>query len=305
MHHPLPPCLASRRATGQDALGNHGWAPRIAGGRPPGTNLKWRLEEIMRRIPYLAFAAMAGLLVASAASAKEWKTVRIGMDASYAPFESVDPQGQIVGFEVDYAKDLCARMNVTCTFQNQDWDGIIPSLNGNKFDVIFSSMSITEERKKKVIFSDFYYATPPVIVGRADNKSDDVSPEALKGKMIGTQSSTIHANYLEKFYKDSTIKLYPTQDEANLDLASGRIDYVNGDSIVETDYVKNKGQGCCRIIKVLERIPAIHGVGSGAAFRPEDTDLRDMFDKAIAAADADGTYKKIEAKYFPFDIRGK
>jgi len=260
---------------------------------------------MMRQTRYLALAAMAGLLAASGAAAKEWKTVRIGMDASYAPFESVDPKGQIIGFEVDYAKDLCARMKVTCTFQNQDWDGIIPSLNGGKFDVIFSSMSITGERKKKVIFSDYYYATPPVMVGRADNKSDDVSPAALKGKTIGTQSSTIHANYLEKFYKDSEVKLYPTQDEANLDLASGRIDYVNGDSVVEYDYVKSKGNGCCRVMKVLERVPDIHGPGAGAAFRPEDTDLRDMFNKAIADADADGTYQKIEGKYFDYDIRGK
>ena len=262
-------------------------------------------EKFAKKARMLALLGLASCLMASAASAKEWKALRFGMDASYAPFESVDPSGKIVGFEVDYASALCERMKVTCTFQNQDWDGIIPALLAGKFDVIFSSMNITDERKKKVMFSDMYYATPIVFAGQAANKSDDVSPAALKGKTIGTQSSTIHANFLEAFYKDSNIKLYPTQDEPNLDLASGRIDYVVGDGLVEADFFEKKGNGCCRVISEIKRVPGIHGPGVGAAMRPEDTDLRDMFNKAIAELDADGTYKKIAAKYFKQDIRGK
>ena len=250
--------------------------------------------------------ALAGLgLFGSVAHAKEWKTLRFGMDASYAPFESVNPKGEIVGFEVDYARAICAKIGAECTFQNQDWDGIIPSLLANKFDVIFSSMNITEPRKQKVIFTNVYYATPPVFVGQASSTATDVSPAALKGKSIGTQSSTIHANFLEQFYKNSDIKLYPTQDEPNLDLASGRIDFVVGDSLVEQDFVDKKGGGCCRILSKIERVPGIHGPGVGAAFRPEDTELRDAFNKAIDELDADGTYKTIAAKYFTVDIRGK
>jgi lysine-arginine-ornithine-binding protein len=257
------------------------------------------------RLPKIVPALALALCAAVSASAKDWKTVRIGMDASYAPFESVNQQGQIVGFEVDYANAICERIHVTCTFQNQDWDGVIPALLAGKFDVIFSSMAITPPRKQKVIFSDVYYATSPVFVGQASDKSDDVSPAALKGKTIGTQSSSIHANYLAAFYKDSEIKLYPTQDEPNLDLASGRIDYVVGDGLVEQDFVDKKGAGCCRIVAKIKRVPDIHGPGVGAAFRPDDTDLRDLFNKAIVELDNDGTYKKIEDKYFKVDIRGK
>ncbi len=263
----------------------------------------------MKLVKILSLLGMATCLAATMASApanaKDWKTVRFGMDATYAPFESVNPQGKIVGFEVDYGEALCARMKVTCTFQNQDWDGVIPALLANKFDVIFSSMNITPARAQKVLFSDMYYATPPVWVGLASNKSNDISPAALKGKTIGTQSSTVHANYLEKYYKDSEIKLYPTQDEPNLDIASGRIDYVMGDSLVEADFIEKKGAGCCRIIAEIKRDPAIHGPGVGAAFRPEDKDLQQMFNKAIAELDADGTFKKLEAGYFKMDIRGK
>ena len=256
---------------------------------------------ITRLLTVLALLACA----AGSATAKEWKTVRIGMDASYAPFESVNPGGDIVGFEVDYARALCERMSVTCTFQNQDWDGVIPALLSSKFDVIFSSMNITPPRREKVIFSQVYYATPIVFAGQAAEKSDDVSPAALKGKVIGTQSSTIHANFLEKMYPDSDIKLYPTQDEPNLDLANGRLDYVVGDSLVEEDFIAKKSGGCCRVVAEIQRVPDIHGPGVGAAFRPEDTELRDMFDKAITALDADGTYKKLEGQYFKIDIRGK
>ncbi|MBV9218804.1 MAG: transporter substrate-binding domain-containing protein, partial [Methylobacteriaceae bacterium] len=98
-------------------------------------------EKMLLTVVAVALAAAIG-----PASAKEWKTVRFGMDASYAPFESVDTKGDIIGFEVDYGKALCEKMKVTCTFQNQDWDGIIPSLLADKFDVIFSSMNITAER---------------------------------------------------------------------------------------------------------------------------------------------------------------
>ena len=258
-----------------------------------------------RLLATLCLAAGLAVQAYAPAHAKDYKTIRFGMDASYAPFESVNQQGQIVGFEVDYANAICAKLQVTCTFQNQDWDGIIPSLLSNKFDVIFSSMNITEERKQKVIFSDMYYAAPVVFAGQNSNKSNDTSPAALRGKSIGTQSSTIHAVFLERLYKGSDIKLYPTQDEPNLDLASGRLDYVVGDSLVEIEFVEKQGKGCCRIVAEIPRIADIHGPGVGAAFRPDDTELRDKFNTAIAELDADGTFKRIAAKYFQIDIRGK
>jgi len=226
------------------------------------------------------------------------------MDATYPPFESVNPKGEIVGFEVDYAKALCVKMKVTCTFQNQDWDGVIPALLADKFDVIFSSMNMTPARAQRVLFSEMYYATSPVWVTTAANKVDDVSPAAIKGKTVETQSSTVFANYLEQGYKGAEVKLYPGGDEPFLDLASGRIDYVVGDVLV-AEKMMEKGPGCCRIISKIQRTPDIFGPGVGAAFRPADTELKAMFDKAIAEADADGTFKKTAGEYFKIDIRGK
>ncbi len=251
-----------------------------------------------------ALLSLAATFSATPVGAKDWKTVRIGMDATYPPFESVNPQGEIVGFEVDYAKDLCAKMQVTCTFQNQDWDGIIPALLSGKFDVILSSMNETAARAKLVTFSDVYYATPPVWVTTLSNKSDDVSLAAIKGKIVGTQSSTTFANYLDKYYKGVEVKLYPGGDEPYADLASGRLDYAVGDTIVSQAFI-DKNPGCCRIVAQIPRITDVFGPGVGAAFRPDDTDLRDMFNKAIAAANADGSFDKIAKMYFKVDISPK
>jgi polar amino acid transport system substrate-binding protein len=252
----------------------------------------------------LSLIGLAIGLAGGPADAKEWKTVRIGMDATYPPFESVDPKGQIVGFEVDYGKALCAKMHVTCTFQNQDWDGVIPALLSGKFDVIFSSMNMTPARAQKVLFSEMYYATAPVWVAQASNKSNDVSLAAMKGKLVGTQSSTVFANYLDKEYKGIEVKLYPGGDEPLLDLANGRLDYAVSDILVAGKFIE-KNPGCCRIVTEIKRTPDVFGPGVGAAFRPDDVELKDMFNKAIDEADADGTFKKIAAEYFKIDIRGK
>ncbi len=262
----------------------------------------------IKKIPVLKALSILGLaagLLSGTAEAKDWKTVRIGTDATYPPFESVDSKGDIVGWEVEYGNALCAKMQVTCTWQNQDWDGIIPSLLAGKFDVIVSSMNETPARAQKVLFSDVYYATAPVIMTSASEKSNDVSPAALKGKTIGCQSSTVFANYLSKYYKDSEIKLYPGGDEAQLELKNGRLDYAVNDSIVSQSFIDKSGDGCCRIVTSIDRKsdPEIFGPGVGAAFRKDDTDLAAMFNKAIAALKADGTFDALAKKYFKVDIR--
>ena len=130
----------------------------------------------------------------------------------------------------------------------------------------------------------------------------DISPAALKGKAIGAQGSTIHANYLEKYYKDFHIKLYPTQEEANLDLKNGRLDYILADKLALIDFVDGQGKDCCKFVADIKRDPAIHGPGVAAAVRKEDTALKAMFSKAIADSIADGTHKKIMDKYFKVNI---
>jgi lysine-arginine-ornithine-binding protein len=260
----------------------------------------------MRFARIIAAAAIVVAATTGMSTAKEWKQVRIGTEGAYPPFNGLDASGQLVGFDIDIGKALCEKMKVTCTFVAQDWDGIIPALLGGKYDAIVASMTITEERKKKVAFTKKYYQTPPAFIGPKDTKITDWSPEGLKGKIIGTQSSTTHSNFLEEIYKPAgaEVKLYPTQDEANADLAAGRLDAVEADKIVLTDWLKKPDASCCEWKMDVDAVKYIKyfGEGQGIATRKEDTDLVAMFDKAIDEIIADGTYKKINDKYFPFYI---
>ncbi|MGY5799912.1 ABC transporter substrate-binding protein [Rhizobium hainanense] len=248
-----------------------------------------------------SFAAMS--LVAGAALA-DGDTLVIGTDATYPPFEALDAGGKFVGFDIDIANALCDQMKVKCTFVNQDFDGIIPALQAKKFDAIVSSMSITPEREKIVDFTNKYYNTPPAIAVPKDSALKEATDEALKGKTIGAQSSTTHANYASAHLKDAELKLYPSADEYKLDLSNGRIDAAIDDVVVLSEWVKSDAGNCCKMLGTLKIDPVINGAGAGIAVRKGDTALKDKLNAAIAAIRADGTYKKIQDKYFDFDVYG-
>ena len=249
--------------------------------------------------------AVAALVVlALPAAAKDWKTIKIGTEGAYPPFNSIDSNKELVGFDIDIAKALCKQMKAECSFVAQDWDGIIPALDAGKFDAIVASMSMTEERRKKVDFTDKYYNTPASFIAPKKTALADPSPAALKGKTIGAQSSTTHATYLEDVFKPAgaVIKLYPTQDEANLDLASGRLDAVLADKVVLLEWLKGKDGECCGFVGKDIKEVKWFGDGAGIAVRKADGDLKAQLNAAIAAIIASGEYKKINDKYFPFSI---
>ena len=254
---------------------------------------------------FVRLIAAAALTAAGAtgvlAQAKEWKEIRIGTEGAYPPFNNLNAKKELEGFEIDYANMICEKMKVKCTWVVQDWDGIIPALLANKYDIIIAGMNATDERKKQVDFTTVYTKTPIWAIS-GKSAGTDISPAALKGKAIGTQGSTIHANFLEKFYKDSTIRLYPTQEEANLDLANGRLDYIIADSLSLEDFLNGKGKDCCKKAADVPRDATIHGPGTAGAVRKADVELKAMWDKAIAESIADGSHKKIQDKWFKFPI---
>jgi polar amino acid transport system substrate-binding protein len=268
-------------------------------GRTVGPNM--RGSEIMKlKSTFLSVIAVA-LSVASAATAGDWSKIRVGTEGAYPPFNYIDSAGDLKGFDIEIAEALCAKLEAECTFTTQDWDGIIPALLANKFDIIIASMSITEERKKKVDFTDKYYATPARFIARKDTSITSTNPEALAGKTLGAQSSTTHGSYLEDNYTNSDIRLYATLDEANADLAAGRLDAVMADSVVLWDWTENTEEGkCCALVG--ENYTELWSTGVGMAVRKSDPDLTAMFNKALAEILADGTYKAINDKYFPFSV---
>lgn len=256
----------------------------------------------MRFMKKIAMTAAAVMMVAGAAEAAD--KIRIGTEGAYPPFNTLTSDGKLVGFDIDMTNALCEEMKADCEFVVQDWDGMIPALIAGKFDAIIASMSITPDRLKKVDFSKKYYNTPPAIAVPKDSKLADASMESLKGALIGAQSSTTHSDFAEKKLEGIELKLYPTPDEYKLDLASGRLDGVVDDVIVLSDWLKTEDGACCKILGTFKSVPEIHGEGAGVAVRKGETELADKFTAAIAAIRANGKYKEINDKYFPFDVYG-
>lgn len=252
----------------------------------------------------LVAAAILGVIAIAPASA-QMKKVLIGTEGAYPPFNYIDSDGNLVGFDVDIAKALCEAANFECEFVVQDWDGIIPGLLAKKYDAIIASMSITEERKQKVDFTDKYYNTPAKFVAK-EGADIEISKEGLAGKSVAVQRATIHENFVRDNFGDVVdIRAYATQDEANMDLVSGRVDLVLADSVVllEGFLRTDAGKGFAFIGPDFTD-PKWFGDGAGIAVRKGEDDLREALNAAIAQIRSDGTYKQINEKYFDFDVYG-
>ena len=230
--------------------------------------------------------------------------LRIGVEGAYPPFSWKESDGTLKGFDIEIAEALCAEMGRKCVLVEQDWDGMIPALLAKKYDAIVASMSITEERKKRVNFSDKYYNTPAKFV--AKNGSDlQITKAGLKGKRIGLQRGTTHQCFMEKMFPDAELVLYATQEEVFQDLAIGRIDANFSDSIAADDgFLKTDAGKDFAFVGGDMHDMECHGEGAGIAVRKGDDDLRMEFNKAIKALRDKGVYQKINAKYFDFDIFG-
>jgi len=243
------------------------------------------------------------LFTAFASGSVMAQDVRIGIASEpYPPFASPDASGNWVGWEVEIIDAVCTAANLDCVLTPVAWDGIIPSLTGQQIDAIMASMSITEERQKTIDFSNPYYNTPAVIV--ADKSAEiDATPQSLAGKIIGIQGSTIHQAYADTYFGDAAeIRVYQTQDEANQDLVSGRIDATQADSIAMADFVASDAGSCCEIKGNVANNEAILGQGVGAGVRKGDDALRDQINAGIAEILENGVYDEITARYFNTSI---
>jgi polar amino acid transport system substrate-binding protein/arginine/ornithine transport system substrate-binding protein len=251
-----------------------------------------------------ARALLATLLVAAAAfaHAQAPAKLRVGVEGNYPPFSQIAPDGKLSGFDIDIANAVCAQMKVECTLVQQEWDGMIPALAAKRFDFIVASMTITDERKKAVDFSDPYYDVPSRFVAKTGAFADH-APATLKGKTIVVLRNSPRDKYLAENYKDSTIQRVNKEPEVYLELAAGRGDIAFGSSVVsaESFLKKPEGKGYAQVGPAV-RIAA--GSGVGIALRKNETELRDRINAALKAIKADGTYKRLVAKYFDFDISG-
>ena len=229
--------------------------------------------------------------------------IKVAVEGAYPPFNYMDQNNEFQGFEVDLLRALCEAMKTPCTLVQHEWDGIVRGLLNREYDAIMSSLEITERRAKRIAFSRRYYQVPVTLIGVADEPIKAVDPKTLAGKSIGVVDRSDNHRYVQQHYKDSDIRTYGKLEDANLDLLTGRLDFVLGDKLAISKFLASQEGACCRIVGDMPIDPTLHGQGYGVGIRQDDPDLKARFDAAIAEVMANGTYDRIRARYFPFDIK--
>ena len=265
------------------------------------------------------FSVLASLLIVGNVTASD--KIKIGTEGAYPPWNSKDASGKLIGFEVELAYSICRYMGKQCEIVEQDWDGMIPALIMRKFDAIMAGMSITAERQKAINFSQGYadevaslavmkgsdlegMDTPEgvnlTLGGSSVKKALKTITGALAGKTVCTQTATIHQNFLESGDVGKiNLRTYKTQDEVNLDLASGRCDVALAAAVAFTDYAEKSGKPVVLVGPTFSG--GAFGNGVGVGIRKDDTELLKAFNKAINEARKNGDISRIATKWFGFD----
>lgn len=240
---------------------------------------------------------LGSLIMSFSAQADE---LRIATEGAYPPFNYVDSNNNLHGFDVDIAYALCEKMKAQCTVVAQDWDGIIPGLLAKKYDAIIASMAPSAEREQKVDFTNRYYTTTLAIAVPKDSDITEISAQSLKDKSIGAQAGTAQAIYAEDHFvpEGTDLKLYPTAVEADSDLSNNRLDAIIHDKFPLLAWLEKEGKDCCKLLGEVEGTQSPISI----AIRKNSDDLKNRFNKAIDEIRADGTYDKIAKKYFNADI---
>ncbi|MGO3396717.1 MAG: ABC transporter substrate-binding protein [Serratia proteamaculans] len=233
------------------------------------------------------------------------KVIKLGIDPTFPPLEYKTAQGALTGFGVDIAQALCDEMQAKCVWVESSWDGMIPGLQAKKFDAIASSMTITPQREKQISFSNKVSNAPARLVAR---KGSVLQPTAaaLKGKSIGVQQGSSQEAYANAMWRQAGVNViaYQSQQEVNEDLANGRLDASLLASVSASEFFKTPGGKDFAFTGAKLNDSKYFGIGDGIGVRKEDSALLNAFNAALKAIIANGTYKKVNDKYFDFDMYG-
>lgn len=250
----------------------------------------------------LLSVSLIGLAVAAASSAqaRDYDQVRIGVDVPYVPMEFRTPEGDLTGFDIDLGNAMCEEIGVTCEWIEQEWDGIIPGLLSRNYDAVMSSMTINDERRQQVLFSDPYITMPSAWFAASDLDIDEANEETLEGLTIGVQRGTLQDNYVTDNYGSvADISRYSTADDMVLDMDAQRLDIVFLDfPIGQSTLVENEDADYTIVGEKITEPKEYFGDGFGIAFRQRDEALAEKFNEALATLQENGTYDEIHARYF-------
>jgi len=262
-----------------------------------------------RRFIQLAALSAAGLLLAAcgkkeappapsaapvAAAPAPAKVYVVGTDAAYAPFESQNEKGEIVGFDIDVLKAVAANAGIEVKFVNTPWEGIFNALGQGDRDMIVSAVTITDERKQTMDFSDPYFDAQQLIAIKENSKITKFAD--LKKLKVGVQTGTTGDEAVTKLLgKASTnIKRFESTPLALKELESGGVDAVVADNGVVIHYVANNPGGKFKTVSDKDFVPEQYGI----ALKKGNSELQAKLNKGLAGIKADGSYDKIYAQYF-------
>ena len=252
-----------------------------------------------------AALTVASLIVPAAARADDTLRFCIAVEPN-PPFTEKDAAGRWQGLEVDLRDAVCKQMTAACDWTEANFDSLIPALQAKRCDVIWSSLAITDERRKSLVFTDRYYGPPTAIAARKE-VSGPAAAAGLAGKSIGAAAGSNALAYAQKHFKSaaSEIKSYPSEDDMNQDLAAGRIDAGITDVITLQAFLdSDAGKICCKLLGTVAPDASVLGEGVGGGLRKEEAGLRDRLDAAIKAVRMSGEFEVITKRYFGFDIYG-
>lgn len=259
------------------------------------------------KVKGIVLSVLMTLGASQALHAEAVKTIRIGTEPAFAPFESKNAQGEVVGFDIDLVKALCSRMKADCKIVESEYDSLIPSLKARKIDAIVAAMSITPKRLKEIDFSDKLYSADARLVALKDSQLLP-TPESLRDKNVGVQQGSIQEVYANRFWASRGVNVvsYSSQDQVYSDLVAGRLDAAFQDETAGSyGFLKQESGKNYAFAGPSVKNTEIFGVGTGIGIRKGDSSLQLAFNNALAEILKDGTYQKIAAKYFDFDIYGK
>jgi len=266
------------------------------------------MKKILTVVTATFVLAAIGLGTSQSVSAE---TLRVGMECTYAPFNFKNADGNLDGYDVDVAKGVAGLIGADLDFVCQQWDGMIPALLANKFDLVVASMSITDKRLKKMDFSDTYRISVGRLVGKKNSGwklFDDAGkpiPANFAGLKVGLERATTYSDWFENVLPEAKVVLYDSNESLYLDLVNGRTDMIMTNPMkAHLRFLsKEDGAGYEFVSPQIDE-KKYFGIGVGIAIRKQDTDLVEMFNKAINGIRTKGTYAKINAKYFDFDVYG-
>lgn len=259
--------------------------------------------DLLRTLRQIAIAS--SLLACLGGPLQAEGVLRVGVDTAYPPFSEIKPDGSMAGFDIDFANLVCARMNKTCEFVSIEWDGIIPGLLANKFDVIISSMGINEERTKQVDFTKRYYYTTASLIAKK-NAGFTADEAGTAGHSVGVLRASAHECYIAAHMPKADMRQYTTTDEAFLDLQAGRIDSILVDTIPGDAWLASDPANPETFAPISSDLydQTCFGEGAGIALRKNEEDLKAALNAAIDKTREDGSYLALSNKYFGHDIYG-